>query len=85
MFTSAATSRSSRPVTKQARLCAWVPMSATVPPGPERAGSVRHSACFWPVASNGVASQSCGYSTWTTRSRPRAPAATRALASRTIG
>ena len=85
MFTSAASSRSSRPVTKQARLIAWVPMSATVPPGPERAGSVRQSACFCPVCSSGVASQSCGYSTCTTRSRPSRPSATMALASRTIG
>ena len=33
----------------------------------ERAGSVRHSACFWPVFSMPVVSQSCTYSAWTRR------------------
>ena len=41
---------------------AWVPMSPVVQDGPDRAGSVRHSACFCPAASTGVASQSCAYS-----------------------
>ena len=30
------------------------------PPGPSAPGSVRHAACFWPVSSSGVVSQSCG-------------------------
>ena len=39
-------------------------------------GSVRQPACFCPVSSSRVVSQSCGYSTCTTRSVPSSPAAT---------
>ena len=42
-------------------------MSPTEPPAPERAGSVRHSACLWPVVSILVVSQSCTYSAWMSR------------------
>ena len=48
--------------------------------------SVRHAACFCPVASSGVVSQSCGYSAWTTRIAPSSPARDHARApARTIG
>src|SRR5205823_5219200 len=40
----------------------------------------RHLACFWPVASSRSVSQSCAYSTWTTRISPSSPAATMARA-----
>jgi predicted dehydrogenase len=50
-----------------------------------RAGSVRQPACFWPVDSRRVVSQSCAYSTCTTRIVPISPAATMARACRTIG
>src|SRR5204863_226696 len=73
---SAASSRTASPVTKPARLCACVPMSPRQPPSPARAGSTRHSACFCPVSSSLVVSQSCTYSTCTTRIVPSSPAAT---------
>ena len=56
---------------------------AGLPPGvlnyvtnaPERAGSVRQSACFWPVFSRRVASHSWGYSAATKRMSPSSPEA----------
>ena len=45
-------------------------MSPVQPAGPDRAGSVRQPACFWPVSSSLVVSQSCAYSACTTRSVP---------------
>ena len=48
-------------------------MSPVEPPAPERAGSVRQPACFGPVSSTGVASQSWAYSTCTTRIWPSRP------------
>jgi hypothetical protein len=42
-------------------------MSPTEPPTPERAGSVRHFACFWPSRSIGLVSQSWMYSAWMSR------------------
>ena len=62
---------------KAARLKAWLPMSPIAPP-PDCAGSVRQDACFCPVSSSLVVSQSCGYSTWTTRMVPSSPAHPRA-------
>ena len=60
-------------------------MSPVEPPAPERAGSVRHPACFEPVSSTGVASQSWAYSACTTRIGPSSPSAIIARACRTIG
>ena len=82
---SAATCSTCRPVTNSARLKACVPMSPTQPAAPLRFGSVRHSACFCPVVSSRVVSQSCGYSTCTTRIAPSSPAAIISRACRTIG
>ena len=42
----------------------------TVAATPDRAGSVRHSACLLPESSARSVSQSCGYSACTTRMRP---------------
>jgi hypothetical protein len=60
-------------------------MSPTEPAGPERFGSVRQAACFWPVSSSRVDSQSCAYSTCTTRTRPIVPDVTMERACRTSG
>ena len=46
-----------RPVIVAARFSACEPMSPIAPAMPDRAGSVRHSACLLPVASSRVASQ----------------------------
>ncbi len=69
----------------RARCSAWLPMSPSEPPAPACAGSTRHAACFWPVDSRSVLSQSCGYSAWITRISPSSPAATISRAWRTIG
>ena len=54
---SALTCVTCRPVIVAARFSACEPMSPIAPAMPERAGSVRHSACLLPVASRRVASQ----------------------------
>ena len=64
---------------------ACVAMSPVQPAGPERAGSVRQPACFWPVSSSLVVSQSWAYSACTTRTVPSCPSATICRACRTIG
>ena len=46
---SAATASASQPGDEAARLKACTPISASTADWPARAGSVRHSACFWPV------------------------------------
>jgi hypothetical protein len=61
------------------------PISPMQQLAPERVGSVRHSACFWPVSSSRDASHPWGYSATTRRIRPSSPAATRSFASFTIG
>jgi hypothetical protein len=44
-----------RPVMYSARFSACVPMSPMHPAAPERLGSVRQAACFWPDSSMRVA------------------------------
>ena len=62
-----------RPVIVAARFSACEPMSPIAPAMPERAGSVRHEACLFPVASSRVASQPWLYWTTTLRSSPSSP------------
>ena len=73
------------PVMCSIRFSAWVPMSPMQELMPACAGSVRHAACFMPVASSSLASHPCGYSTTTLRIRPMEPSRTRRRASLTIG
>ena len=70
------------PVTEPARWYAWVPMSATAPPRPERAGSPRQADRRVPGSR---ASRSCASSTGTTRTVPTAACAPMDRARRTIG
>ena len=56
-----------------------------IAPAPARAGSVRQSACLFPLCSSGVESHPCEYSTTILRTVPSEPFRTSSRACFTIG